>query len=154
MTALAETITPGDEYWDGNESLPFVCSDGGRQDAGFRGSAGDCVTRAVAIASGRPYAEVYAALSAGMGSQRKSKGVSARNGISVGRGWFKAYMRGLGFEWTPTMRIGEGCKTHLLKGELPPGRLVVAVSRHYTAVINGAIRFFLRRNPGQRRELS
>ena len=30
-------------------------------------------------------------------------------------------------------------KTHLLKGELPAGRLVVAVSKHYTAVIDGVI---------------
>lgn len=128
------------EYWDGTESLEFAFDDGGRSASGYRGRAGDCVARAVAIASDKPYAEVYVALSAGMGSQRKSKGATARNGVNTGRKWFKDYMRGLGFQWVPTMRVGEGCKTHLLKGELPAGRLVVAVSKHYTAVIDGVIR--------------
>lgn len=128
------------KYWDGTESFDYVFDDGGRALAGYRGRTGDCVVRAVAIASGQPYAEVYAALARGMGSQRKSKGATARNGVSTSRKWFKDYMASLGFEWVPTMKVGEGCKTHLLKGELPAGRLVVAVSKHYTAVIDGVIR--------------
>jgi hypothetical protein len=117
----------------------FIKDDGGRYAAGFKGSAGDCVTRAVAIASGRPYKEIYIALSHGMGNQRKSKGRTARNGISTRRKWFKDYMRSIGFAWHPTMGIGTGCKVHLTDGELPMGRLVVAVSGHYTAVIDGVI---------------
>jgi hypothetical protein len=38
------------------------------------------------------------------------------------------------------MRIGSGCKVHLTDGELPGGRLVVSVSGHWTAVIDGEIR--------------
>lgn len=131
--------------WDGTENLPFVRDDGGREAAGFKGSAGDCVCRAIAIASGRPYAEVYAALAESNGSQRRSsqtgkRGRTARNGINTGRKWFKDYMAALGFTWVPTMRIGSGCTVRLLRDELPPGRLVVAVSNHYTAVIDGVIR--------------
>jgi hypothetical protein len=37
------------------------------------------------------------------------------------------------------MRIGSGCKVHLAKDELPNGRLIVRVSKHITAVINGVI---------------
>ncbi len=48
-------------------------------------------------------------------------------------------MASLGFAWTPTMRIGSGCTFHLTDGELPTGRLVVAISNHYTAVIDGVI---------------
>lgn len=48
-------------------------------------------------------------------------------------------MEELGFVWTPTMFIGQGCKVHLRKGELPTGRLVVKVSRHLCAVINGVL---------------
>jgi hypothetical protein len=48
-------------------------------------------------------------------------------------------MKEWGFEWTPTMLIGQGCKVHLKSEELPKGRLVVAVSRHYVAVIDGVI---------------
>ena len=127
------------KYWDGNESLGYVQDDGGRARSGYRGQVGDCVTRAVAIASQRPYEEVYASLSRGMGTQRKSKGATARNGVSVRRKWFKEYMNSMGFQWVPTMHVGQGCKTHMLKGELPRGRLVVSVSKHYTAVIDGVI---------------
>lgn len=124
--------------------MEVILTDGGRAAAGFKGAAGDCVTRSIAIASGKPYAEIYASLAAATGSERpakgsKAKGATARNGIHTSRKWFKDYMRSLGFSWTPTMGIGTGCKVHLHDGELPMGRLVVAVSKHYTAVIDGVI---------------
>lgn len=122
----------------------YVYNDSGRAAAGRKGSAGDCVARSVAIASGRPYAEVYARLAAGMGSQRvthktKRRGATASHGVNVKRKWFKDYMAELGAVWVPTMTIGSGCKVHLNARELPAGRLVVSVSRHYTAVIDGVI---------------
>lgn len=130
----------GTKNWDGTENMDYEFDDGGRTAAGFKGRTRDCVVRAVAIASGRSYAEIYAALSAGMGAQRNSKGRTARNGVNTNRQWFKKYMLGLGFIWVPTMRVGEGCKVHLLKNELPMGRLVVSLSKHYTACIDGVIR--------------
>jgi hypothetical protein len=119
--------------------MEYRYSDGGRGAAGYKGNAGDCVARSIAIASGRSYTEVYSALSAGAGNERKSKGKTARNGIFTQRKWFKDYMRSIGFSWNPTMQIGSGCKVHLTDSELPLGRLVVAISRHYTAVIDGVI---------------
>jgi hypothetical protein len=125
--------------------MRFQYNDGGREAAGFKGKAGDCVTRAICIATGEPYGEVYdalAALNATYKGRRKSsaKGVkSARNGIVTRAKGFKEYMQSLGFKWTPTMLIGQGCKVHLADGELPAGRLVVAVSKHYTAVIEGTV---------------
>ena len=118
--------------------------DGGRAAAGYKGEAGDCVCRSVAIASGLPYAEVYAKLAHETGAQRQTKrrgkrSASARNGVNTNRKWFKDYMASIGFKWTPTMAIGQGCKVHLRASELPLGRLVVAVSKHYTAVIDGVI---------------
>ena len=76
----------------------FVYNDGGREAAGYKGSAGDCVCRAVAIAARLPYQEVYDRLAEGNASQRKSKRTgkqprSARNGIYTTRKWFKDYMR-------------------------------------------------------------
>jgi len=127
-------------------SAGFVQCDGGRAASGRKGSAGDCVCRAIAIASGLPYGEVYDMLAEGNAGQRRTKHNktksgrrSASNGIYVRRGWFKALMTRLGFRWVPTMGIGTGCKVHLNASELPAGRLVVAVSKHYTAVINGEI---------------
>jgi hypothetical protein len=123
--------------------MTFQHNDGGRAAAGFKGAAGDCVARAVAIASGRPYAEVYARLAEGTGSQRAGKkgkrSASARNGINVTRKWFKDLMVEWGFVWVPTMTIGSGCKVHLRADELPAGRLVVSVSGHYTTMIDGVI---------------
>lgn len=139
------TSEPSKEYWDGNASMPWVFDDGGRADAGYKGYAGDCVTRAVVIASGLPYADVYRQLADGNATQRLSKHTkrrrqrTARNGINVRRKWFRDFMRSIGFIWVPTMQIGSGCKVHLLLGALPPGRLVVAVSGHYCAVIDGVI---------------
>lgn len=132
-----KSVNPGGD-------MKFVYNDGGRSQAGFKGHTGDCVCRAVAIASGLAYADVYAALAEGTGSQRKSKrtekrAASARNGINVTRQWFKDYMVGHGFEWVPTMLIGQGCRVHLTAGELPMGRLIVSVSRHYTCVIDGVV---------------
>ena len=48
-------------------------------------------------------------------------------------------MESLGWQWTPTMRIGSGCKVHLRADELPAGRLVVSVSRHVVAVVDGVV---------------
>lgn len=124
--------------------MKHIHNDGGRAAAGFKGSAGDCVVRAIAIAAELPYAEVYAALSDGMATQRQTKhskasNRSARAGINVRRKWFRDYMASIGWTWTPTMGIGTGCRVHLHDGELPMGRLVVAVSKHYTTVIDGVI---------------
>jgi hypothetical protein len=38
--------------------MTFVHDDGGRVAAGFKGHAGDCVVRAIAIATGIPYRQV------------------------------------------------------------------------------------------------
>ena len=46
--------------------MEFIYNDGGRAAAGFKGSAGDCVTRSIAIAAGKPYQEVYDALFKGI----------------------------------------------------------------------------------------
>lgn len=123
--------------------LPFVENDGGRAEVGFKGDAGDCVTRAICIASGLPYTQVYDTLAHGNKTQRRSRHDprkrkrSARNGINTTRKWFKDYMAEIGFTWVPTMQIGQGCKVHLRADEPPAGRLVVSVSKHYTAVIDG-----------------
>ena len=125
--------------------MNFEFNDGGRAAAGYKGNAGDCVCRAIAIAADLPYQEVYDRLAEGQ-SQKKRRSVarisqrrSARNGISVKRKWFKDYMLDLGFVWTPTMQIGSGCQVHLKADELPGGRIICAVSKHYVAVIDGVI---------------
>lgn len=123
--------------------MPFVRDDGGREAAGFKGKAGDCVVRAVAIATGKSYLEVYNELSSQQRTQRvttrSQRRSSARNGVSTRRAWFKRYMTALGWVWRPTMFVGVGCKVHLVDGELPMGTLIVAVSKHYTTVIDRVV---------------
>jgi hypothetical protein len=123
--------------------IGYKYDDGGRKAAGFAGSANDCVTRAIAIATGRPYAEVYAAINAL--AKRERPGSKRRNGrrSSARTGVFTAttrrYMESIGWRWVPTMQIGSGCKVHLRASELPRGRLVVKVTKHCVAVIDGVI---------------
>jgi hypothetical protein len=121
--------------------MQFIYDDGGRAAAGYKGDAGDCVVRAIAIASERPYQEVYDEINeVGKAerktARRKSKS-SARTGVY--KATCRKYLASLGFKWTPTMEIGSGCKVHLRADELPDGRLVVAVSKHLVAVVYGVI---------------
>jgi hypothetical protein len=123
--------------------MKFQHNDGGRAAAGIKGKGRDCIIRAVAIASELPYLTVLESLNVGCQSERKSKTMreckSARNGVYTKRTWFKRYMESLGFTWTATMTIGSGCTVHLRNGQLPAGRLVVIVSKHLVAVLDGVL---------------
>lgn len=119
--------------------MDWVYDDGGREAAGYKGTAGDCVCRAVSIATGKPYQQVYDDINRIAKSERRGKrkkGISsARNGVY--RGTIDKLMREYGWSWQPTMAVGSGCTTHLRASELPSGNLVVSVSKHLTAVIDG-----------------
>lgn len=110
-------------------------NDGGRAAAGYKGEAGDCVVRAITIACDENYGVVYRELSALMHEAGKPR--SARNGIP--RPIIRGYMAWRGWEWTPTMAIGTGCRVHLRADELPTGRIIVSLSGHLAAVIDGVV---------------
>lgn len=128
--------------------IPFQYNDGGRAAAGFKGSADDCVCRAIAIASGRSYQEVYDAINeAGKAEQHvrgkvgrqfaRGKGSSARTGVI--KRTTRALLASMGWHWVPIMGIGTGCTVHLRADELPKGRIIVALSRHMAAVVDGVL---------------
>jgi len=123
--------------------VKFQYNDGGRAAAGFRHKkhCGDCVCRAIAIATQRPYSEIYDLIlhyaKHERTGKRKRKLSDPENG--VGRYTYSRVMSLLGWEWVPTMGIGTGCKVHLDADELPAGRIVVNVSNHFTAVVDGVI---------------
>ena len=132
--------------------IEFINNDGGRADAGFKGEAGDCVCRAITIATGKPYAEVYAALWDGLREHAETRrdrvarriargggkpGTTPRNGVS--RKVYGVYLKSLGWCFVPTMSIGSGCKVHLRADELPSGRLIVSLANHVVAVIDGVL---------------
>jgi hypothetical protein len=96
--------------------MRWVYDDGGRWDAGYRPRhVGDCVVRAIAIATEKPYDEVHKAL----GKPRL----------------YHPYLTSLGWGHIPIA----GRKIRLSPESLPPGRLVVEISRHLVAVIDGVI---------------
>src|ERR1700693_3060193 len=122
-------------------SRHFQFDDGGRSAAGYKGKTGDWVVRSIAIATGLPYQQIYDLVNGASACERtgtRKRGKSnARTGVY--KTSIKRVMKSLGWVWTPTMQIGSGCTVHLRADELPSGRLVVSVSKHLTAVIDGVI---------------
>ena len=121
--------------------MRYVYDDGGRQAAGYKGHTEDCVVRAIAIVTTLPYRDVYNAINRASQGERigkRKRGISnARTGVY--KATIRKYLANLGYTWIPTMHIGSGCVVHLVDGELPSGRLIVSVSRHLVAVIDGVI---------------
>ena len=116
-------------------------NDGGRAAAGFKGDTGDCVCRAIAIATGDSYQHVYDMLNYLAASERPRARGGQRHSARLGmpRRLYDRYLRSLGWTWTPTMHIGQGCTVHLRAEELPSGRLIVRLSRHLAAVVDGVV---------------
>lgn len=121
--------------------MKYEQHDGGRIAAGYKGRVGDCVIRAIAIATGKSYQEVYDAMNALARRERRGrrkKGISnARTGIY--KQTYRRFLESLGWEWVPTMQVGQGCKVHLRAEELPKGTLIVQLSRHLVCVRNGVV---------------
>lgn len=121
--------------------MKFQCDDGGRAAAGYKDSTGDCTCRSISVATGLPYQHVYDLLNESAAGQRLTKRQPRRGSARTGiyRTTIRRVMESLGWTWTPTMQIGSGCTVHLRADELPMGRLVVSVSKHMVAVIDGVI---------------
>lgn len=113
-----------------SESMHWVHDDGGRAAAGYKGNANDCVIRAIAIAAGVPYLKVYQDLHRAYG---KSPGGGVPSNV------YRRHLAERGWKWVPTMKIGSGCRVHLTSNELPSGRIIVRLSRHLAAVIDGIL---------------
>jgi hypothetical protein len=129
--------------------IKFKYDDGGRSNY-FKGqNVGDCVVRAIAIASGKDYKEVYDELArrmkayAGKSWSRTAKRMkkegrtTPRNGVN--KQAYEPYLKELGFEWIPTMKIGSGMQVHVREDELPEGTLILRLSRHLTCVKDGVL---------------
>ena len=119
-----------------SSNFELKINDGGRAAAGYKGKAGDCVVRSIAIATDLPYQAVYDDLyNANQEFRRtsrtklarslKQKNDSPRTGTH--RVVIKKYLEKLGWQWTPTMFVGKGCTVHLKKNELPSGTLILSV---------------------------
>lgn len=109
--------------------MEYKYNDGGRSKY-FKGQAGDCVTRAIAIATGLDYKEVYDII-------KDLLQHTPRNGLKKNE--TRDIMHYFGFTWVPLMRIGGGCQYHLTANELPKGTIIAKVTGHVTCIINGVI---------------
>ena len=111
--------------------MEFMWNDGGRAVSGFVGTTGDCVTRAICIATGRSYREVYAEL----GERAAS---SPRNGIPIDV--VSQYLRSR--DWQPVASHG---KNILGEAALPDGVVILHIradsrrSSHLVTVVDRVI---------------
>ena len=121
--------------------LDWNFNDGGRASAGFKGTTGDCVCRAIAIATGKEYREVYDSLNQIAKDEKKSKRRRSKSSSRTGvyRVTYDKYLKSLGWTWVPTMQVGQGVTHHLREGELPDGRIICRLSKHLCCVIDGVI---------------
>lgn len=121
--------------------MNWVYDDGGRSNYFKAERVGDCVCRAIAIATGFDYKAVYDIINEYSKRERTGKRKrgtsSARDGVYPST--WKKVLADLGWVWHPTMQIGSGCTVHLTEDELPSGTLIVSVSRHMTCVKDGVI---------------
>src|SRR5271168_4245118 len=124
-----------------HRGMNFIYDDGGRAAAGYKGKTFDCVTRAIAIATGLSYQSAYELINAAALSERLTKRRRSKSNARLGvhKDTTRNVLGLLGWNWVPTMQIGQGCRTHLRADELPSGRLIVQVSKHTCAVIDGTI---------------
>jgi len=123
-------------------AMPWEFDDGGRGAAGFKGTTGDCVVRALAIACGEDYKCVYDELNYRASLVRPPKrGRPSNTRTGVHRKVYEPYLLDRGFQWKPLMGIGTGTTVHLALGELPDyAFMVVSLSRHLAAVVDGVVR--------------
>ena len=122
----------------------YTFNDGGRSAVGRRGVAGDCVTRAICIATGMDYMEVYKELFRRQKEiKAKARGRRKNGDASPSTGaWkeaYKPYLGSLGWKWVPLMEFGVGFTHHLNAKELPKGRIIVIVRRHVVAFLDGVV---------------
>lgn len=122
--------------------IEFNQNDGGRSTSGYigRGAVGDCFCRAVAIAAEIPYKEAYTLINELAKEEKPKNGKkrsSARNGVHMVTA--QKVMERLGWKWVATSSIGQRDKVHVSKDELPSGRIILRLSRHFAAVIDGVL---------------
>ncbi len=119
----------------------WTYNDGGRAQAGYKGHTGDCVCRAIAIANGLSYKEVYDMIIERAKKERLTKRMRGRSHPRTGvhRGIYQSILEQLGWTWKATMKIGSGCKVHLKADELPRGTIICRVTKHVTVMNDGVI---------------
>lgn len=117
--------------------IDYEYDDGGRAAAGFKGTTGDHVIRATAIATGLPYAALYKRYAA-LNGARFGKITGKRN---VHRDDYEPVLEELGYvkavrphrrKGVPSLTFSEAYEQY--------GDCIVRTSRHLSAIIDGVLR--------------
>lgn len=131
-------------------AVDFKYNDGGRSNY-FKGErAGDCVIRAISIATGKDYKEVYDEMwernreYASKSRQNKVTKALNKKGFSPRDGNYKdvyePYILELGFKWVSCMGIGTGMQVHVNRDELPQdATLILRLSKHLSCYKDGML---------------
>ena len=117
--------------------IRYEYDDGGREAAGYKGRAGDCVCRAFTILAGKDYRECYRLL--GVANATHGYARSARGGLLL-----KVY-EGIYFE-NGLARVDHLKRRH--GGRFPTfteayetyGNCIVRIAKHVAAIVDGALR--------------
>ena len=124
--------------------LGYEYDDGGRRDAGYKGDTGDCVVRAIAIASGAPYQDVYDAMAQAMCRHGyRASGNAYGQGKRHSRGQRPArqvqtdVMAEYGFE---KVKLPKGPKPTYEEAHARYGDCIVSTTKHVCALVGGALR--------------
>lgn len=112
----------------------FKRDDGGRQAAGFKGTTGDCVVRALAIMSDRGYKECYDACASANKLFNPNRAASARNGVNE-NAWHYVFSY-LGFQDTG---VKASDNLTITSAYQQFGDCVVEIPRHLLAVKGGYV---------------
>jgi hypothetical protein len=110
--------------------MKYQYNDGGRKAAGFKGTAGDCGARAMAIALGLDYTAVYKELAQANADNGRAK--SARNGIM--KDVYTDVLKRYGWVWVKAPQFA-GRKARC--SDMPAGVVIAKQAHHFVAVIDG-----------------
>ncbi len=110
--------------------MNHVFNDGGRAAASYKGSAGDCGARSMAIALDLDYKAVYIELANANRDRGYAK--SARNGLY--KDVFNDVLKQHGWIWHAAPKFN-GRKAKC--SDMPKGRVIARQASHYVAVVDG-----------------
>lgn len=119
--------------------MQFVYNDGGRTKKRTK-KTGDCVVRAIAIATGKDYDdvadEVVRRANSARRNSRKSRSCPEKG---VFRALYEPMLADWGWKWVAVSGIGTGCKMHMRADELPDAVIICRVSKHLACVKHGVL---------------
>ena len=124
--------------------LEFHYNDGERKDAGFRGMTGDCLFRAIAIATGLPYLDVYSNVSSTMknhgyrasGNAYLQTRALRKPGMLPVRAVQSLVLMDYGFAKVP---LPPGPRPTYAQAFQQYGTCIVSTKGHVTALMDGAL---------------